>query len=80
VAEELNLRRVPALIVVLADVERHVRVFHRAHEEASPSLVSGLALLVQQCQALSARHRGPVVGRDALHLGAMGGLLVTRVT
>ena len=39
-----------------------------------------LVLLVQQCQALPARHRGPVVCRDALHLGAMGSFLVTRVT
>jgi hypothetical protein len=78
--EESDLRVIRASVVVVADLGRRAGVFDQVHEEASPSIMSSFVLLVQQCQALSARHRGPVIRRDALHFGAMGGFLVTRVT
>jgi hypothetical protein len=71
---------VPASVAVAGEMERPMEIFNQANPDASPSLVPSPVSLVQQRQALSARHRGPVVRRDALHLGAMGGFLVTRVT
>jgi hypothetical protein len=36
-------------------------------------------MLVQQCQALPARHRIAIIGSNAFHLSPMGSLLVARV-